>query len=195
MGALETGTGAAGGVSGAALGTFVGLVAGNIEFEESFGRDIEFEATAATVNDGAGGNGQAAFLLHDADGFASGAAGGPDVFDDKSFFAGFEFKAAAQGHLTGTIAFDEDGANAEPASDFMADDQAAQGGRYDTGNVMVFKHGGDGAAKFFGVLRMLEHERALDVGGAVAAAGQFEMSGADGADGFEKFYDFVASHR
>ena len=125
MGALEAGAGARGSVSCAALGTFVGLVTWYVEFEEGFGWDIEFQAAAAAIDYGAGSYGQAALLFDYADGFAGGAAGGPDIFDDQSFFAGFEFEAAAERHLAGAIAFDEDGADAETAGDFVADDQAA----------------------------------------------------------------------
>ena len=46
----------------------------------------------------------------------------------------------------------------------------------------------------FGVLRVLENKRALDVSGAVASAGKLEMAGADGAYLFEEFYNFFAFH-
>src|SRR5271154_4547038 len=45
------------------------------------------------------------------------------------------------------------------------------------------------------MLGMLENERALNVGGTVAATGKLEMSGADCAYTFKKLYDFVARHK
>src|SRR5271154_177675 len=82
MGAREAGAGAGGHASGVALRAIVGLVAGDVHFEQGAGGDVELEASAAAVNNGSGGYGQAAFLFYYADGFARGAAGGPDVFDD-----------------------------------------------------------------------------------------------------------------
>src|SRR5271155_1045251 len=126
MGARKAGAGAGGHAAGVALRTIVGLVAGDVHFEQGAGGDVQLEASAAAVNDGAGGYGQAAFLFDYADGFARGAAGGPDVFDDEDAFAGLQLEAAAQRHLAGAIALDEKRANAEGAGDFVADNQATE---------------------------------------------------------------------
>ena len=171
MGAREAGAGAGGHAAGVALGAIVGLVAGDVHFEQGAGGDVEFEASTAAVNDGAGGYCEAAFLFYYADGFARGAAGSPDVFDYQDTFAGLQLEAAAQSHLAGAIAFDEKGADAEGAGYFVADDQAAERGRDDAGYGVIFETFGEGAAELFGMLRMLQDESALDVGGAVASAG------------------------
>ena len=171
LGAREAGAGAGGHSSGVALGAIVGLVAGDFQFEQGAGGDVELEASAAAINDGAGGDGQGAFLFYDADGFARGAAGGPHVFDDQDAFAGLQLEAATQSHLAGAITFDEKRADTEGARDFMADNYAAKRGRDDAGNRVILEEFGESAAELFGVLRMLQHERALDVGGAVASAG------------------------
>ena len=134
-------------------------------------------------------------MFYDADGFARGAAGGPHIFDDQNAFAGLQFEAAAQSHLTGAIAFDEERADAESAGDFVADNQAAERGRDDARHGVIFEAFGEGAAKLFGVLRVLQNERALDVGGAVASAGELEVSRADGTHLFKQLQDFVALHR
>jgi hypothetical protein len=52
---------------------------------------------------------------------------------------------------------------------------------------MFFKEIGERAAQLLGMLRMFENEGALNVGGAVAPAGKFEMAGADSAYLFEEF--------
>src|SRR5271163_1319952 len=170
MSAREAGAGAGGHAAGVALGAIVGLVAGDVHFEQGAGGDVEFEASAAAVDDGAGGYRQAAFLFDYADGFAGGAACGPDVFDDEDAFTGLQLEAAAQRHLAGAVAFDEERANAEGAGDFVADNQAAESGRDDAGDGVIFEAFGEGAAELFGMLRMLQDQRALDVGGAVASA-------------------------
>src|SRR5271155_918509 len=88
MGARKAGAGAGGHAAGVALRTIVGLVTGDVHFEQGAGGNVEFEASAAAVNDGSCGDCQAAFLFYDADSFARGAAGGPDVFDYQDTFAG-----------------------------------------------------------------------------------------------------------
>ena len=183
----EAGAWAGGHASGAALGAFVGFVAGDVEFEESARRDVEFQTAAAAIDQRASSNREAALLLDDADGFARGAAGGPDIFDHENALAGFQFEAAAEGHLAGTVAFDEEGADAEGAGDFVSDNYAAECGRYDTCDGVVAENFREGAAQGFGVLRELEYERALDVCAAVTAAGKFEVALADGAYLLEEF--------
>jgi hypothetical protein len=80
--ARKAGAGAGCHAAGVALGAIVGLVAGHFHFEQSAGGHVEFEAPAAAVNDGTGGYGEATFLFYNADGFARGTAGGPDIFDN-----------------------------------------------------------------------------------------------------------------
>src|SRR5271154_4096427 len=154
MGAREAGAGAGGHAAGVALGAIVGLVAGDVHFEQGAGGDVEFEASTAAVNDGAGGYCEAAFLFYYADGFARGAAGSPDVFDYQDTFAGLQLEAAAQSHLAGAIAFDEKRADPESAGYFVADDQAAERGGDDAGDGVIFEAFGEGAAELFGMLRM-----------------------------------------
>src|SRR5271154_2252656 len=101
LGTREAGAGAGGHAAGVTLRAIVGLVAGDVHFEQGAGGDVEFEASAAAVDDGAGGYRQAAFLFDYADGFAGGAACGPDVFDDEDAFTGLQLEAAAQRHLAG----------------------------------------------------------------------------------------------
>jgi hypothetical protein len=187
VGAGEAGAWAGGHTAGAALGAFVGLEAGDVEFEECAGGDVEFDRATAAIDQGACGYGEAAFLFDDADGFARGAACGPDVFDHEDALAGGQFEAAAKGHLAGAVAFDKECANAESARDFMSDDYAAEGGRNDTCEFVIAENFGEGASEGFGVLGELKDERALDVGAAVPAAREFEVALADGAYFFEEF--------
>jgi|SRR5271156_6170414 hypothetical protein len=155
LGARKAGARARGRAAGVALRAIVGLEAGDFHFEQGAGGDVELEASAAAVNDGASGYGEAAFLFYDADGFARGAARGPDIFDHQDAFAGLQLEAATQRHLAGAIAFDENRADGERASYFVADDQAAESWRDDAGHGVIFEAFGEGAAELFGVLRML----------------------------------------
>jgi hypothetical protein len=167
----EAGAGASGHAAGAAEWAIIRLVAGNVQFEEGAGGDVEFEAAAAAVNDGSGGYREAAFLFDNADGFARRAAGGPNVFDHQNAFTGFQFESAAQSHLAGAVAFDEQRANAQSASYFVADDDAAECGRNDASDGVVLEAIRERLAQLIGALGMLEDESALDVGGAVASTG------------------------
>src|SRR4029077_2441764 len=108
--------------------------------------------------------------------------------------AGLEFEAAAQGHLAGAVAFDEERAHAEGARDFVADDDAAERRRNHPRDLEIAKKFCEGTAQRVGMLRMREDQRALDVGGAVASAGQLEMALADRAYLFEHFEDVVTFH-
>src|SRR5271163_1173056 len=92
MGARKAGAGAGGHAAGVALRAIVGLVAGDVHFEQGAGGDVELEASAAAIDDGAGSDGQGAFLFYDADGFARGAASGPHVFDNQNAFAGLQLE-------------------------------------------------------------------------------------------------------
>src|SRR5580700_817126 len=194
MNAGEAGAGARGHAAGAALGAFVGLEAGYVQFNERAGGDIEFEAPAAAVDQGAGCDGEAAFLLDDANRFARGTACGPNVLDDEDAFAGLQLEAAAEGHLAGAVALDEERADTESACHFMSNDHAAESGRNDARHGMIAENFRERAAQRFGVRRKLQHERALDIRGAVASAGELEVALADGADLFEQLENFFAFH-
>jgi hypothetical protein len=89
--------------------------------------------------------------------------------------------------LAGAVALNEESANVERACDFVADDYAAEGGRDYTSEFVIAENFGERAAQGFGVLRELQHERALDVCAAVTAAGEFEVALADGAYLLEEF--------
>ena len=66
-------------------------------------------------------------------------------------------------------------AHAERAADLVADDDAAERRRQDDGRRRSADALGDRAAERLGLRRMLQHERALQVAGAVQAGGQAEM--------------------
>jgi hypothetical protein len=194
MGAGEPGAGARGHAAGAALGAFVGLVAGDIQFDEGARRDVEFNSATAAIDQRSGSDHEAAFLFDDTDRFARRAASRPNVFNHKNALAGVQLEATTKRHLAGTVAFDEQCANAQSARDFVSDNDATQSGRYDARDSMIVKNPGQSTTQGFSVLRELQHKRALDVCGAVAAARKLEMALADGAYLLEEREDVVAFH-
>ena len=107
LGAREAGAGTSGHAASAAERAIIGLVAGDIQFEKRARGNVEFDLAAAAVNDRSGGDREAAFLFDDTDGFASGAAGRPDVFDYQNALARLQFESAAQCHLAGAVTFDK----------------------------------------------------------------------------------------
>jgi hypothetical protein len=194
LGAGETGAGASGDTTCAAERAIIGLVAGNVQFKERASGNVEFEPATAAVNDSSGGDGEAAFLFDDADRLACGTASGPHVFDYQNAFAGLQFESAAQCHLAGAVAFNEQRADIQRTSDFVADNDAAECGRNDAGYAVIFEALSEGVSELFGALGMLEDKSTLDVGAAVASAGKFEVAGANGAHLFEELENFVALH-
>ena len=194
MGAGEPGAGARGHAAGAALGAFVGLVTGDIQFDEGARRDIEFNSATAAIDQRAGSDREAAFLFDDADRFARRAARRPDVLNHEHALAGVQLEATPKRHLAGTVAFNEQCANAQSARDFLSDDDATQGRRYDARDSMIVKNPGQSAAQGFSMLRELQDERALEVCGAVAAARKLEVALANGAYLLEEREDVVAFH-
>jgi hypothetical protein len=124
MGAQVTGTGPNGAAAGSTKRAIVRFVAGDLHFQKSAGGNIQVESAAAAVNQRSGSNHEPSFLLHNANRFASRAAGGPNVLDDENPFSGAKLEAAAQGHLARFISFGEKRAYTESARDFVADQNA-----------------------------------------------------------------------
>src|SRR6185437_11463662 len=115
-------------LAGAAKRALKGFIAGNIQIDQCLGRNVEFELAAAAVDQRSRGDGKSSGLLDDGDRFACRAASGPDVLDDQDPLIRLESKPPAEGHAAGTISFHEDGAHAKPASHFVANEDAAEGG-------------------------------------------------------------------
>jgi len=168
------------GVASLAHGAGVGLMGLNFEGGEGGAGDAEIGRASAAIDDGTGGDGDGSGGAHDFDDFHGAAAGGDDVFDDDYAFAGSESEAAAEGHFAIGVAFGEEEADAEGTGDFVADDEAAEGGGddeiYGIGADEGFQLIGQGAAEGFGVPGMREHESGLKVGGAMESAGETEVA-------------------
>jgi hypothetical protein len=97
--------------------------------------------------------------------------------------------------LAGAVSFHEKRPNVQRASDFVADDDASERGRDDAGDGVVLEDVAEGMAELFGAFRMLQNQRALEIGGAVASAGEFEVPCADSAYLFEELENFITLHR
>lgn len=195
MRAKKAGAGTRGRAAGAAKRTFVGLVARDIHIEQSACGDGQFHAAAAAVNQCSCSDDDAAFFLDDADGFAGRASRGPNVFDDKDTLRGLKFKAAAEGHVAGAVAFDEERAHTQGARHLVADQNPAESRGNNATDGVLFEKVRKGAAELFRLQWMLEDERALKIGVAVAAARKLKMTLADASYLFEKLDDFFTFHR
>ena len=97
-----------------------------------------------------------------------------DVLDDEHAIRRVEREPAPE-HQRPVLALGEDRPHAERASDFLADDDAAERRREDHRRLQVARAIGQRQAERFGELRELEHQRALQIAVAVQARRQPEM--------------------
>src|SRR5262249_43830892 len=99
---------------------------------------------------------------------------------DHSGLAGLDLESAAQDHFARCVSFGENESRSQGTCDLVPDDQAAdRGGRHDANIQSVVEtaeFGRQKLSKSFGVLGMLQNERALQVLGAMQTAGQPEMA-------------------
>ena len=154
-GAHEAAAGFYGGAAFAAEGALVWFVGRDGQAEEGLGLDGKFNFAAAAIDKRAHGDYTAAGFFDDLNRVESGTAGGPNVFDDEDFFAGFEGEATAQAQTATGVAFDENGGYTglyaifgcrQGAGDFLADNDAAEGGGDDGLNSGIGKKRGQGLA-------------------------------------------------
>jgi hypothetical protein len=159
---------------------------------QGYFRDAQVGSASAAVDDGAGSQNFYAFGLEGFDDVAGAAAGGDDILNDDGGFAGLHGESAAEDHFRGRrVAFGEQEACAQGSGDFVADDQASDGG----GNhdVTFREMRGQFAAEGFGNGGMLKHQRALHIFVGMKAAGEAEMTLQISA-GFAKFFEDGVGH-
>ena len=77
---------------------------------------------------------------------------------------------------TPVLPLGENGAHAQRTADFVSDHDAAKRRRQHDGRAQRARAVGDGPAERFGRLRMLQHERALQVARAVQPGGEAEVA-------------------
>lgn len=166
--------------AGSTQRAILGRVGYDFESFERDAGDTEVDRSAAAIDDGSGSDHARAGFLQDVDHFARAAAGSDDIFDDDGGFAGLDGESAAQDHFAGAIAFGENVAGSERSRYFVTDDQAADCGRDDGGNVQrgldAAELGGEQATELLGMIRKLENARALQIFGAMQSASEAEMS-------------------
>ena len=92
-----------------------------------------------------------------------------------TFSPGSERESASERQLP-VLALGEDGADAKRAADFLADDDAAQRRRQHRLRAEAAHAIRERRAERFGLARMLQHERALQVAGAVQSGRQAEVA-------------------
>jgi len=182
-----------GGDGGEVGGKSVGREGFDVEGEEAEGGDAEIDGAVGAVHGHGDADDFTVVRADDVDGFLDAAALGDDILDDEDFFAGGDFKAAAEDEFA-VIFFDEDESGFELAGDFLAEDKSAHGGGDygDGGEGTDF--GGEGGAEFLDGGHLLEGEGALEKAAAVESAAQDEMAVEQGAGVAEDLEDFVFGH-
>ena len=193
--AKEAAAGTQRGAPGATQRTFFRLIALDAYLQQRFSSDWQIQRPAAAVDQGAGSHNVAALLLDNADGLARRASRRPNVFDHENAFPRPKLEAATQRHAPGRAALHEDRAHPERSRHFMTQHHASQRRRRYAVHPQIVKLGGQGASQFLSVFGELQHQRALDVRIAVAAARKLEVAFADGAYIFQRSEDLVRSHR
>jgi hypothetical protein len=135
---------------------------------------------AASIDDGAGSQNLAAGRAQNLNDVRGAAARGDHVFHHHRRLAGRHRESPAQRHLPGGgIAFGEEKTRSERARHLVADDEPAQGGggdQVDSPRRQRAQLLGQQPAEPLRGRRMLQYQRALQVLGAVQAAGQAEVA-------------------
>ena len=182
------GTGLDDGQSLGAERALLRLPGGHLHGHQGHAGHADVGQSTAAVDDGCGGEDFGAEGVEEVDDFFGTAAGGDNVFDDDATLAGLDGKATAQGHFAVGVSFGENAPRSQGAGHLMADHQAAHGGGDDGGGLGCAGPGigrpisgqvefpGDGLAERFGVSRMLQDEGALEVFGAMQAAGKSKVA-------------------
>lgn len=147
--------------------------------------DTEIEGFAAAVDEDGGTDYLTAGGLDDVDGFLDAESGGENVIYDEGFCSGGDGRTASEG-FDSSFAFDVDATHAEESGDFKGDDDAAGGGASDEFDALVLVMVGDGLAEGAEDVGLFEDAELLEVDGAVASAGEDEMTGEDGSAGLEE---------
>jgi hypothetical protein len=181
--------------AGATKRTVIRLETGDLEFEERLRGDIQFQASAAAVNQGASGDHQAARLFDNADRLSCGAARRPDIFNDENSLAGPDLEAAAQDHLSGPVALRKKGSHSEGSCDLVTNQDSAERRRGNTIHGEIVKLGGQGATQVLSMLGILQNEGALNVSAAVPAAGKFEVTLPNRSNFVQELEQIFASHQ
>src|SRR6185295_17879323 len=128
-------------------------------------RYAELDAVAA-IDDARGADDVAARRPRHLHRLARRSAGGDDVLDDQHAIGLADDEPAPQRERA-VLALDEDRADAERARDLVADDDAAERRREDHRRPQITGALRDRAAQRLGMLRMLQHQRALQIARAV----------------------------
>jgi len=135
------------------------------------------EGASAAIHDRAGGHDDAAVIANDLNGLLDATAPGDDVFGDDEFLAGRDGEAAEDESAI-AVFFDEDVAFAEMAGDFLANNDASDGGRNDGGGIRCVRRElvGQQTANLGGDGSILQEQGTLEKLAAVQAGTKNEVS-------------------
>jgi hypothetical protein len=151
-------------------------------------RHVERLLSAAAIDDCGRSNHLGSRRPRDFNRLPRRSSGGHDVFDDKHLLAGREGESSTQSQRA-LLALGKDRAHAEGTPDFVSDNDAAESRREDNLRPEAAYVPGKERTAPFGLLRVLEDERTLQVAGAVEPRCQAEMALEEGADPSEQVQD------
>lgn len=149
---------------------------------------------AATIDDGAGtDDGRACMLCH-FHGFASRACRRDHILNDKDLVLRREAEAAAQCQPS-LVSLRERRPHVQGAADLLTDHDPSERWREHAGGAPGADARPQRGADGFGIARMLQDERALQVAGAVQTRGEPEMSFQQRAGTAKQAQEVGFSHR
>ncbi len=162
-------------------------------------RHAEIGLSSAAVDDRACGEYRRAAVLEQANDLSGAPAGGDDVFNNDGVLAGCYFEASTQNHFVRSgVALGKKRTHLQSTRNLMADDNSAYRWRYDdidasaSGQRLNFVR--QLAAKALGMLREGENLGALQILGAMQAAGEAEMTSQICAGFLEQTQDGIGRH-
>jgi len=133
-------------------------------------------------------------LADDLQSFLDASAFGDHIFDDEDFFARRNFESATEGEFA-FLLFDENEPDTKLASDFLAKNEAAHGGRNNGGSAEVADLGGEFSTEFFDDGHFLKGEGALEELSAVEPAAKDKVAFKQRARVAEDLENVAVGHR
>ena len=153
----------------------------HIKRNQSRSGNAQVGTPTAAIDNRTGREYRGSKLFQDANHFTGAPTGSHNILHHGGAYARFDRKPAAQCHPARSVAFREYERCPQRARDFMADDQAAERGSDNQTDAargrQSLESRREPAAQFFSVRWMLQHQRRLQIFGAVQPAGQAKMSG------------------
>src|SRR6266545_720286 len=174
-------------------GARVRLVGRHFHAHERLQWDLQTSGIRTAIDDRRDPHHARARAFRGVDGLACREPGRDHVLDDDDAIGWREREAATQRQLA-VLPFREDRAQVHRAADFLPDHDAAKSGREDHGRLQMLEARGKRTPQLFGEVRVLQHERALQVPIAVKPRRKLEVPFEQCTGLPEEIKNFVICH-